>query len=46
MHEGGTVNGKFDTFKSSGRNFYALIVMGQKTNPGSERHSDVKRAGG
>jgi hypothetical protein len=46
MCEGGPVNGKFDTFKSSGRNFYALVVMGQKTNPGSEPHSNVKRAGG
>ena len=45
-YKGSPVDGKFHTFKSSGRDFYAAVVMGQKTNPGSESHSDVKRAGG
>jgi hypothetical protein len=46
MCKGRPADGKFGTFKSSGRNFYAVIVMGQKTDPGSEPHGDVKRAGG
>jgi hypothetical protein len=46
MCKGGPVDGEFGTLKPSGRNFYAIMVMGQKPNPGSKPDGDVKRAGG